>query len=534
MPSNAWPLAQPPMQALAAGCFVRSILADLFQILDAKYHQSLVMWCGRYGLTKTSPPKRASGGSLDKSPTFLALGLSLALVACDPPPAPEPAPKPTPTAAPPLSLVGADPAVATLIKSLLAAARDEPRSAKARGNLALALDVNGFKAVAIRTYGQAAALNPSAFSWPYLQALLLGQQGEYDAALAAMATARKINPGYVAALLWQGEWQLEQNQIDGALESYREAERLGGEGPAANAGIARALLRKGDVAAALEVLEPANRRWSYYQLQRLLGRAYRAEGRTEDAQIAFHRGNKLGELRWLDPVQGERERYFVSFGDRLARAERLLRSGRTDEVFTLLAELRDEQPDNAGLQRVIALANLQDGRTDTALDTLRRALAKHPGDYELHTLTAAAYRMSGRTARALEAVEGAIELIESRGEGHLLAATLHYQRLDREAALRALEAALIFGVKDTHNALQLAGQIEADRERWAAASERFAQAVSVDVSQTRTHLDLARALAEQGRFGEAEDALQFAAKLGTHAGDRRETERYVAALKAPQ
>ena len=219
---------------------------------------------------------------------------------------------------------------------------------------------------------------------------------------------------------------------------------------------------------------------------------------------------------------------------RLARAERLLRSGRTDEVFTLLAELRDEQPDNAGLQRVIALANLQDGRTDTALDTLRRALAKHPGDYELHTLTAAAYRMSGRTARALEAVEGAIELIESRGEGHLLAATLHYQRLDREAALRALEEALIFGVKDTHNALQLAGQIEADRERWAAASERFAQAVSVDVSQTRTHLDLARALAEQGRFGEAEDALQFAAKLGTHAGDRRETERYVAALKAPQ
>ena len=434
-------------------------------------------------------------------------------------------------APPVISLNDADPRLVELLDELHGAVRAAPRSGEMRGRLAMAYDVNGFADAALDTYRQAELLDQSEFSWPYFGALLLGKRGDLADALAAMERALANDPRYIPAWLWYGAWCLDEGRVEKAADAYENARALGAGSPAV-AGLAQVQLRRQQPAAAVALLEPVNAELRHPHLYRMLGSAYRALGRHEDARIAFARGRLATPMRWRDPVLAKRANFIASFGGQITYAQQLIQAERIDDAIEVLAPWQAEYGEDAVLLGTLASAYISSGDLQRAFPVLQRGLALHPDDFHFHFHIARLYAQEGNAASAEKHLRQAIQLNPSQAVvheelGHLL---LSQGRPD-EAAV-AFDAAIRHGAVNSSELLHATGLIEAARGNWEAAVERFTRATEIDISLTRTYVHLARSLAETGRFADAQAALAWAERLGTHRDEVAAAAQLVEAMRA--
>ncbi len=431
-------------------------------------------------------------------------------------------------ALPAVALDRAEPVVRELLSELYEQAQSASESSAARGRLAMALEINGFPPAALTVYAQAAALDDDRFVWPYFAAVELARRADYGAALRQLDAAIDIDDRYVPAHLYRGNWLLEVGDVEGALDAFEEAARLGGEPASAASGIARVYLRQDDAEAALQVLIGVVRQHDYPYLQRQLGRAYQALGRANEARIAFARGRKDLGLRWLDPRQSLKREFIVSFGARLSEAERSLKAGDVDRALAELQALRELRPNDLTLLRVLGTAYLRAGQPQRGKAAMKRGLRLDPDNYFLHFYLAGLYRETGDSGKALSHMRRAVEIVPERGRGHYLLATLEMDRGNYDAALASFDAALGHGVKDVTSALYLAGMIEVRQGRYAQARTRFARAVHLDPAFADGYTSLARTLAELGDFKRARHALKWAKAVGATPDALRGAGQHVA------
>ena len=88
------------------------------------------------------------------------------------------------------------------------------------------------------------------------------------------------------------------------------------------------------------------------------------------------------------------------------------------------------------------------------------------------------------------------------------------------------------GAPNAAELLRTSGVVAGARGDWPAAIDRFKRATERDPSFTLAFVQLARALAESGRIDEAETALDWADRLGTHTRETAAARRIVAAREA--
>ena len=424
----------------------------------------------------------------------------------------------------------ADEDLTNVLEELLASARAAPDSGPLRGRLAMAYDVNGFEDAAIITYRQAQTLDPREFSWPYFRALLLGQKARFDAALEAVDQAIAIDAGYVPTWLWRGTWLLEQDRFDEAAAAFQRAADLGAGSPAAT-GLGRTLLRQGRFEEAVAVLEPVNAALPHAQIHRMLGRAYRALGRTEDARVAMARGKEAEPLRWMDPRLNARADFIAGFGGRLVYAQDLIRSGLPRKALQAMEPVRRMRPDDPVLISTLAWAHTQADEYDLALDLLRKGLAAHPDYYRFHLYFARVYLARKESGRAREHLEQALAADPAIAWAHEQLGLLATREQRLDDALANFDAALRYGAENPVKVLHTAAMIEGSRERWPEAIERFERAVAIDQAFTIGYIYLGRSLAEAGRFDEAEEALAWAERLGTHPNELAAAHARIAGLR---
>ena len=424
-----------------------------------------------------------------------------------------------------------DPDFVELIEELQESVRTLPSSAEMRGRLAMAYEVNEFETAAIAVYQQAEALDAGDFRWPYFRALLLAETGDPGSALSCLDRAIAIDAEYVPAWLYRGIWLTALGRYHEARTAFEHARGLGAE-VNANAGLAQVLLAEDQPEEAVVLLEPLSAEVRHPHVYRLLGRAYQALGRIDDAKIALARGKLGTPLQWRDPLQRQKWGYTAAFGVQLVHAENLLRAGRFDEVVKVLKPLRSRGVEDDAVLVNLSLAYARTGQLERAFETLREGFAASPGHFRFHNAIATLYREQDDIERAIHHLRMSISQHPTQAWpyerlGELLRAEGRYQE-----ALAAFDKALDYGTDNPEAMHYNAGLLEGVLERWPEAIARFERAVALNPSFTMAYVHLARCLAEAGRLSEARPALAWAERLDTHPEDVASARRRLADLEA--
>ena len=424
-----------------------------------------------------------------------------------------------------------DPELARFLDDLLQAAAANPDDPEARGRLAMAYEMNDFEDTALIVYGQAEALDGADFRWPYFQATLAAGRGEIEPAVAHLHRALAIDADYAAAWLWQGSFLRDLGRNDEAGDAFRRARELG-EAVHADAGLAQLALRRGRPAEALDLLLDVERERPHPQVFRLLGRAYQALDRTDEARIAMARGKNAEPLRWDDPRLAEKSRYIMSLGGLLALAEEAMRGKDYETAAQILAPLRVRFPDDKALLGNLAIAYARTGRTSQAHYVMRHAFSLDAEHAPFHNAMATVLAESGDVDGARQQLEQSIRLNAAQAWAHERLGRILMEKGEHDEALAAFEQAVRYGIDRPEAVLHLAGSIEGARENWPRAISYFQRAVALDESFADSYIYLGICLAEVGRFDEAKQALAWAEKLGTRRREVQAARARVAAKAA--
>ena len=432
---------------------------------------------------------------------------------------------------PTVPLETASPELVELFDDLLGSVNELPHSAAMRGRLGMAYEVNDFYTEAAATYAQAAQLDPEDFRWRYFRAVLVAESGDFESALPLIEEALALDSGYVPAWLYRGVWLNALGRYVEAREAFAEAHALGAT-ENADAGTARALVGEGRFEEAVALLLPLVEQTKHPQAYRLLGRAYQALGRPDDARIATARGKDPAPMTWRDPIQHQKWRYEASLGRRLMHGERLLEAGRFEEAVDVLEPIRERGVQENALYINLALAYARSGRREMAIAVAQEGMAGSPDNYRYDNVFAGIYQNDGDDERAMHHLRRSVELQPAQVWPYERLARLLMDKGAYVEALAAVDDALRYGSENHEQLFYTAGLLEGVQERWPEAVARFEQATALDASYTMAYVYLGRCLAEMGRFEEARQALAWAARLDTHPTELADAETRVAKLEA--
>jgi tetratricopeptide (TPR) repeat protein len=390
-----------------------------------------------------------------------------------------------------------------------------PTSGDIRGELAMAYEVNGFQDAALTTYQQAEHLAPGDARWPYFQARLLMKQVAPEAALGKLAQVLALAPDHVPSLMWQGTWLFDLGHLQQAEAAFRKAKQHGA-GWAADASLARILLRQQRPDEAVALLEALVEKSPFPSVFGVLGQAYRDSGDFDRARIALARGRNAQNIGWLDPWEDLKAPYRISFEARLRNAQTLIRRGRIAESISLLEQLQTTQPDNAVVLTTLSNAFVLNGEQQRGFWVLRRALERGPVHYSIHMNIAGFYQSRGDSETALQHLNKSIELHPDAAEPYFRKATLLRQLGENEKALASFNLSLARDATKPQRFIDT-GDIHQVLNDVPNALTRYQQAVDIDPSYLPGYLKLARLLIQTQNTDDAREVLIQARMLGRQA-----------------
>jgi tetratricopeptide (TPR) repeat protein len=167
------------------------------------------------------------------------------------------------------------------------------------------------------------------------RSFLLQQQRQYNQAAGALREAIRRDPNNYLTHLMLANLQLTQlDDLDSAIESYREVLRLNPQSSVARNSLAQALVRRGDLdAAETEYEELAERRKISTQGLYDLGRIYVRTGKPEEGLRIIKRARRQAEAA-IDGMEGplKRQQQQAVTSMDLAIADALVVLGRYDEA----------------------------------------------------------------------------------------------------------------------------------------------------------------------------------------------------------
>jgi len=418
--------------------------------------------------------------------------------------------RPAPPLVLPSNLDQIDPEVASLVRQRVEQAHSDPRSAPARGRLALAYEANGLWIDAASAYEAAAHLAPEEMQWRFHLAIVTRHAGESAAALAMLRALAREHPSFAPLHDRLGSALLEAGAVEEAKESYRRLRELEPRAPEGLVGLADVLLRGGETAEAAALLERAvSIDPSYRSAHYLLGLAYRAGGRREEAARELSLGLEA-EPRYLrDPLSDELDRDKVNLTERLARAGAHISEGRAQEAVPMLEAALAARPGNVTVLNNLAVAVMHTGDARRALDLLGEAKRRDPREFSTDLNLASCYLRLGRPVEALRHAEAAVAAAPEVGKAHLTRAGVLVALRRYEEATAALQQAIRLDARSPQGLLML-GEISLRLGRAAQAREAFASAARTWPGLLPAQLGLVRACLDLGDRAGAAAALASA------------------------
>lgn len=402
------------------------------------------------------------------------------------------APKP-----PDVDLSHVEPMVAEAIREAQTQVLANPRHPDAWGHLGMTLHAHQLFQPAKQCYATAERYDPKNPAWPYLAGDCEFFEGDPVVALEHFRRAAGLGGESVVRLRF-GEALFDGGHTDEAEAVFREVLAATPADPRAHLGLARVLMERGQLRAAVDHLnrclaraDNATRAWS------LLTQAYHELGEMEAAADARKRISRRGDMHtWPDPYLeqlGLRQTGVIALG---RRAAALLRTNRGAEAQALLEELVRREPASAkahmGLGRVMVIQN----QPAAAEPILRESLRLDPNSFEARFHLGNALAMQGKRDEAVTEYRRVVADQPDNGEVHLKLGQCLYVLGDKPAAAAALRDAVRY---EPNNAVaqKNLGVVLFELKLYADAATHLDLAATLAPTdeQTRTLLARARSLA---------------------------------------
>ncbi len=378
-------------------------------------------------------------------------------------------------ALPKLALEAYPPAAREAIARAHRAAAERPSDADAAGRLGRVLHAWEQWDAARESYARAAALDPRAFDWPYLEAVVLQRLARPGEAAARLEAALGVKPDDLPARLRLAEALLDAGDLDRSAQLFARLTDPACQ-PAAQFGLGRIAASRGDHAKAIGHLERAVGLFPEFGAAHYaLALAYRAAGRRDDAQAALQK--------------------HATFGARWPAVE--------DPLVGAVLALRDDAA--ALLQRGVKHADA--GKLDAAIEAHEAALAADPSLAQAHANLISLYGRVRNWEKAEAHYRAVVKLAVNVADAHYdYGVLLGLQERWDEAAGAYREA---LALNPLHaRARNNLGQIHERRQQIDAAAAEYARAVESQPTLRIARFNLGRMLIALGRPDEAIRELQ--------------------------
>jgi protein O-GlcNAc transferase len=424
-----------------------------------------------------------------------------------------------------------EPQVAEKILSARNAVAEDPRSDEAWGRLGMVFHAHYLESEAGACYSEAHRLAPDDFRWPYLLGRILKSQ-EPKGALDILGEARRLKGDYAPLHLLAAELHEAQGDSQAAMESYRRALSVERGSAAAEFGIGRLALARGDLEESRNHLErAAELSPEAGSIQATLSRVYRRLGREEEADHAARRARRLHpDIDVRDPILQSVMEEAVSLVGYQTRALEAERAGDPSRAEALLRRTIEIRPEDASLHYNLANHLSRTGRVQEAEDSYRQALRLDSGHVPTLVNLGILAAQNGELREAKRLFEKALEKEPAHSGALLGLANAAAARGQLDAAIPLFERVVELAPDrpDAHYALARA---LADRGDLDGAIEHFSIALEIAPERAEIHLHLAALHANRGEYREAENQIQQARILGVATPE--EISRALASISKP-
>ncbi len=298
--------------------------------------------------------------------------------------------------------------------------------------------------------------------------------------LTVMATQRKDG---IAAALREGEELLSASPGNSRLRSVVAALYMSlGDTTAARAAYEQAL-RQDDasVAALLGLARIAAQDEKFDDARLQIRRALQIEPNNllatlEMARLAAAEGDRAASVSWLEKARAGNP---YAIAPRMLLASRYLAMERVEDARQVAQEALQIDPDNAGARNTLGVIHLVSGNPGAAEQMLSQAVRGAPDNAAYRYNHARARFAKGDSAAALEVLEDSY----ARHPEHVptaAAVAMFRVRNDNVPGALAIAQDLQQRLPDSAAGYALLGDIQATRERFAAAAAAYDQALQVE------------------------------------------------------
>jgi len=426
-------------------------------------------------------------------PALLLLGLVGCSGAGEPvPPVPDPA--------------RVEPRVLQLLSELRHDVEDRPQEAAVWGRLAAAYHVHGMTPEAEHCYRRAVVLDPGAFRWVYLLAVLRQAQGtDVDEMVELFERARTLDPGHAPLLLRLGRALELRGQPREAESAYRRAIETDPSSADGHRNLGQLLLARDDVAPAVAELERALELDPHDgTIPIALAQAYARQGDAERASVTAARGAHLA--RRLSPEDRLYAEQVSSLGVAsrhwMARGQALMEAGQFRRAVDELGVVLETRPDDAEVHYLVGVCHARIGDGDAAVLSLERALSLDPGQPAARRELAFVLSSGSAVVRSLPHYREA--LARTPDDAALLARFA--EALTRagtpEELVAVYERLALLVPRDTRVLVNL-GTALGQAGEFEGAAARFREAIALDPDNADAHYRLGVALEALSRRREA-------------------------------
>ncbi len=424
-----------------------------------------------------------------------------------------------------------DPQVRAYVEQLASLVEADPRHPAKRATLGLAYAANGLWAEARQTFLDAARLDPTQPLAPLYAAVAREELGDVAGAQPEFRLLTEQHPAFALGWSRLGDSALRTGDLPLAETAFDQLVRLAPTEWRGPAGLGEIRLRQGQPAEAIRWLEqargldPAARGGVY-----LLGQAYRAVGRTNEARLTVGVGGNESRQPMPDPWSEQAPIHMRRLPDQLAQAEELANQGRPDLGVALLQQAHQFHPNHPGLTVQLAVALNRAGQAAQAVPLLDRILQSDPESIAARIARSHALAQLGQGQAALTEAQAATALDPRLAQAHLAVANALLAREMDQEAVESLRTAAACDPRNGEIHLEIGTVLWRNLADLAGAHAHFLQAVELAPALPRATAQLGLLQLALGQRGAARESL---ARLQVMAPGSPEAAELTHALKQP-